>query len=157
MKNSSRRNRTLTCHKEDRERRATSICYVDRPVSVNAICGKVICGDAFAVAEQLPKRFVDLLILDPPYNLDKNYNGRFFKEKTPTDYRRWFRQAVDAVVPTLKPTATVYVCADWKTSVLIAPVLKTYFHVRNRIIWERDKGRGAKGNWKNNTEDVWVS
>jgi len=70
MKNPSRRNRILTYYKEDRDRLSTSICYVDRPVSVNDICGKVICGDTFAVAEQLPKRFVDLLILDPPYNLD---------------------------------------------------------------------------------------
>ncbi len=70
MKNPSRRNRILTYYKEDRDRLSTSICYVDRPVSVNDICGKVICGDTFAVAEQLPRRFVDLLILDPPYNLD---------------------------------------------------------------------------------------
>ena len=29
------------------------------------------------------------------------------------------------------------------------------FIVRNRITWEREKGRGAKTNWKNNTEDIW--
>ena len=28
-------------------------------------------------------------------------------------------------------------------------------HVQNRITWEREKGRGAKTNWKNNTEDIW--
>jgi len=27
--------------------------------------------------------------------------------------------------------------------------------VRNRISWEREKGRGAKANWKNSTEDIW--
>ena len=27
--------------------------------------------------------------------------------------------------------------------------------IQNRITWERDKGRGAKSNWKNNTEDIW--
>ncbi len=155
MKNPSQRNRTLACHKEEMDRLSANICYVDHPVSVKDIVEKVICGDTFAVAEKLPRGFVDLLILDPPYNLDKDYNGHVFKEKEQTAYRQWFRRAVEAVVPTLKPTATVYVCADWKTSVLIAPVLEAYFHVRNRITWERDKGRGAKSNWKNNTEDVW--
>lgn len=29
--------------------------------------------------------------------------------------------------------------------------------MRNRISWEREKGRGAKANWKNNTEDVWFA
>ena len=27
--------------------------------------------------------------------------------------------------------------------------------IRNRITWEREKGRGAKTNWKNSSEDVW--
>jgi len=27
--------------------------------------------------------------------------------------------------------------------------------VRNRITWQREKGRGAKSNWKNATEDIW--
>ena len=30
-----------------------------------------------------------------------------------------------------------------------------YFIVRNRITWEREKGRGAKTNWKNASEDIW--
>ena len=55
----------------------------------------------------------------------------------------------------LKPTATVYVCSDWRTSTVIFPVLDDLFHVRNRITWEREKGRGSRRNWKNNTEDIW--
>ena len=35
------------------------------------------------------------------------------------------------------------------------PILNQHFYVRNRITWEREKGRGAKMNWKNNTEDIW--
>jgi site-specific DNA-methyltransferase (adenine-specific) len=27
--------------------------------------------------------------------------------------------------------------------------------VRNRITWEREKGRGARANWKNCSEDIW--
>ena len=34
-------------------------------------------------------------------------------------------------------------------------VLEKYFIVRNRITWEREKGRGAKSNWKNCSEDIW--
>ena len=43
----------------------------------------------------------------------------------------------------------------WITSTIIQPILEDKFFVRNRITWEREKGRGAKSNWKNNTEDVW--
>lgn len=34
-------------------------------------------------------------------------------------------------------------------------VLERYFKVRNRVTWEREKGRGATSNWKNCSEDIW--
>ena len=34
-------------------------------------------------------------------------------------------------------------------------VVDDFFQVRNRITWEREKGRGAKANWKNSHEDIW--
>ena len=34
-------------------------------------------------------------------------------------------------------------------------VASKYFQIRNRISWEREKGRGAKTNWKNCSEDIW--
>ncbi len=155
MKQRASRNQTLVCKQEEIDRLSTDICCVDNPVSIEDIIGKVIAGDIFNVAENLPKGFVDCLILDPPYNLSKNYNGNFFKEKDKNSYRKWFHQVIELLIPTLKSTATVYVCSDWKTSVLIAPILEAHFHVHNRITWEREKGRGAKSNWKNNTEDIW--
>ncbi|HQZ67137.1 MAG TPA: site-specific DNA-methyltransferase, partial [Planctomycetaceae bacterium] len=103
----------------------------------------------------MPAGFVDLLILDPPYNLSKDYNGQPFHEKSDSGYREWFRNVVLQLRPILAADATVYVCSDWKTSILVAPVLQEFFQVRNRITWEREKGRGAKSNWKNNTEDIW--
>jgi site-specific DNA-methyltransferase (adenine-specific) len=34
-------------------------------------------------------------------------------------------------------------------------VAQKYFIVRNRITWEREKGRGAQINWKSAAEDIW--
>ena len=31
------------------------------------------------------------------------------------------------------------------------------FHIQNRITWQREKGRGAKNNWKNGMEDIWFA
>jgi site-specific DNA-methyltransferase (adenine-specific) len=33
--------------------------------------------------------------------------------------------------------------------------MRDYTIIRNRIIWQREKGRGAKANWKNAAEDIW--
>jgi site-specific DNA-methyltransferase (adenine-specific) len=103
----------------------------------------------------LPHSVVSLLILDPPYNLTKNFNGHVFRAKEAEEYASWFQCMLLAMIPLLTPSASVYVCSDWRTSTLIFPVLDKHFHVRNRITWEREKGRGAKANWKNNTEDIW--
>lgn len=116
---------------------------------------RLIIGDIFTVAKHFPFAFVDLLVLDPPYNLSKDFHGTLFKKKEAGAYQSWFQKAVDALVPMLKPEATIYVCSDWRTSTIIVPILESRFQVRNRITWEREKGRGATTNWKNNTEDIW--
>ena len=149
------RNRTISCTEAERERLAPGVMRIGGPVSERDLAGQVVAGDIFTVAKHLPSGFVDLLILDPPYNIAKAFNGRIFRKRPADEYRRWFQELVDLLAPTMKPDATLYVCSDWSTSALIFPVLEASFHVRNRITWERDKGRGAKRNWKNNTEDIW--
>ena len=128
---------------------------VESPVTLHDVENRIIHQDIFDAVPHLPRGFVDLLILDPPYNLSKNYDGNLFKERRDSDYQTWFASVVEVVEPLLKADATVYVCSDWKTSVLIAPILEDVFYVRNRITWEREKGRGSSKNWKNNSEDVW--
>ena len=155
MKQKAPRNRTLTCSKAEMDRLATKIFQVRRPVSARDIENEIIGGDVFDIAEQLPEKFADLLILDPPYNLSKNYRGLVFKAKAKDLYQKWFQRVIEILRPALRPNATVYACSDWQTSVLIAPILESHFHIRNRITWEREKGRGAKANWKNNAEDIW--
>lgn len=128
---------------------------LSKPVSIDDIKGRVINQNVFDVLPLLPKQFIDLLILDPPYNLTKNYHGNIFRSKEHEQYSFWFNRVIEGLLPCLRFDATVYVCSDWRTSNIIFPILDKYFYVRNRITWEREKGRGAKTNWKNNTEDIW--
>lgn len=128
---------------------------VDAAVAPEDLERRLVAGDIFQVAEYLPSEFVDLLILDPPYNMSRNFNGNPFMIKEKNEYQSWFLNVIDLLIPMMKPDATIYVCSDWKTSTLVYPILESKFHVRNRITWEREKGRGAKMNWKNNTEDIW--
>lgn len=103
----------------------------------------------------LPRSFADLLLLDPPYNLTKDFNGHVFRAQEAEGYAAWFEDMLKTIIPLLRARASVYVCSDWRTSTLVFPILDKYLHVRNRITWEREKGRGARANWKNNTEDIW--
>ena len=71
------------------------------------------------------------------------------------EYETWLESWLEPLVKTLKPTASIYICGDWQSSAAIHRVAQKYFKVRNRITWEREKGRGAKTNWKNASEDIW--
>lgn len=149
------RNRTLTCSAKEIECLSLGLAKLDAPALPGDLEGKIVNQDLFEAAKMFPKGFADLIILDPPYNLFKNFHGHVFKGKEKDEYAEYFGLILDAILPALKPNGTVYVCADWKTSMHIAPVLEDRLCVRNRITWEREKGRGAKTNWKNNTEDIW--
>lgn len=154
-RSSAPRNRTLTCTPEELLVLSKSILQVETAVDRQDIDCQLIGGDFFEIATRLPTQFIDLLILDPPYNLTKNYNGNYFRELNKESYISWFERAMELLIPMMKPTATLYVCSDWKTSTLVLPVLEKRFLIQNRITWEREKGRGARRNWKNNIEDIW--
>ena len=120
-----------------------------------AVIDQTINGDAFNVLPRLPDKIADLAIVDPPYNLNKKYDGLDFKKMTDSDYRAYTQRWIDALLPKLKPQASLYVFADWQTSISLAPVLEQNFTIKNRITWQREKGRGALTNWKNGMEDIW--
>ncbi len=119
------------------------------------LANTVICGDAFGVLRKLEAGSFDLLFADPPYNLTKEFGSEAFKSRTAESYEEWLESWLGLCVPLLKPTASVYICGDWRSSSAIERAGAKYFTVRNRITWEREKGRGARMNWKNASEDIW--
>ena len=148
-------NRTLSCTQEELLELSQEILRVDTRLDRQDINCQLIGGDFFEIAPYLPDQFVDLLILDPPYNIDKDFNGNRFRKLAKRSYASWFEGVIGLLSPLMKSDATLYVCSDWKTSTLVFPILEERFFIQNRITWEREKGRGAKRNWKNNTEDIW--
>ncbi len=151
------RNRTLTINKRDELRYQPRLKTLTEPVALVDILDCTICQDLFSILNWLPKGSVDLLFADPPYNLTKSFNGRTFNEATLEDYERWLDSWIAPLRCVLKPTASIYICGDWRSSGAIQHVLEKYFILRNRIVWEREKGRGAKTNWKNCCEDIWYA
>lgn len=151
----ARLNRTITLEEEGISRLKRKLLTLNAKVSPEEITNKTICQDLFACLEYLPEGFVDLLFVDPPYNLTKEFNSNKFKEMLADEYEEWFDSWLNPLRKVLKPTASVYVCGDWKSSSAIFRVMSKYFKIRNRITWEREKGRGAKSNWKNCSEDIW--
>ena len=151
------RNRTISLDKSEIALYSNRLIQLHNKTDVEEITNKTINQDIFEVLDMLPDRFVDLLFIDPPYNLTKTFNSNKFKETSDGNYEEWLDSWMKKLVRILKKTASIYVCCDWKSTSAIYNILKKYFTVRNRITWEREKGRGAKTNWKNCSEDIWFA
>ena len=149
------RNRSITLSDKERENYCRKLLKIDGPVSSKQILNRVINQDIFEVIDFLPSKFVDLLFIDPPYNLAKTFNIRSFKQMSVKQYMEWMDSWLQKMIRLLKPTASIYICGDWRSSSAIHLLCEKYFIIKNRITFEREKGRGAKRNWKNNSEDIW--
>ncbi len=159
MKNKNKQrapfNRTLVINEKESSVLKKKLLKLKSNSSLKKIENKIINQDIFGALNFLPDSSVDLLFIDPPYNLTKKFNNQLFKEMNFGEYEKWFDSWLSRMIRLLKDTATVYICSDWKTSTAIFNVASKYLNLRNRITWEREKGRGSKTNWKNCTEDIW--
>src|SRR5574344_847354 len=57
--------------------------------SLPNITNKTLCGDTFALLPRMPHSFVDLAIVDPPYNLSKKYDGKTFNKISDSSYTEY--------------------------------------------------------------------
>lgn len=154
-----------TDRKNDRapKNRTITLSEDERPVLQRALVrlgqmsrnDRLINGDAYEVLPTLPAASFDLLFADPPYNLTKKFGKEGFSARSSNAYEAWLDSWLQMCLPLLKSTASVYICGDWRSSAAIQRAGSQHLKLRNRITWEREKGRGAKANWKNAAEDIW--
>jgi site-specific DNA-methyltransferase (adenine-specific) len=149
------RNRTITLDQEERAEYKKRLLQLDRSVELKEVIDRTIHQDLLQVLGFLPKQSVDLLFIDPPYNLNKIFNSSRFKKRDLETYTDWLNVCLAELEQMLKPTASIYICSDWQSSPAVFEAVKNRFQIRNRITWEREKGRGANQNWKNSSEDIW--
>ncbi len=117
----------------------------------------LVNGDLLECLDLIPDGHFDLILLDPPYNLDKDFNGRKFSSMKSDEYENFLHSWFGKVCDKLKPTGSLYMCGDWKCSSSMQRVIEERLTILNRITWQREKGRGAKSNWKNSMEDIWFA
>jgi site-specific DNA-methyltransferase (adenine-specific) len=149
------RNRTIMLSAHDLELYQLRLLRLSDPVLPEQLLNQTINQDLFELLDKLPSGFVDLLFIDPPYNLTKSFGVADFKSRSIQDYCTWLESWLPQLLKTLKPTASVYLCGDWRSAAALHLIAEKYLIVRNCITWEREKGRGAKANWKNCAENIW--
>ena len=151
------RNRTLIVTEAESEQFAEYLFQYSEGTDLilDNILNKTILGNTIEVLRGLPESIFDLVIIDPPYNLDKDFHGFKFKASDDQSYIEYLETWFSELVRTMKPSASLYLCGDWKNSAVLYEIMNRHLTVLNRITWQREKGRGAKTNWKNSMEDIW--
>lgn len=155
MPNKAPRNKTIEISANEADKLAARAVCLDKKTTLKKIVNQVIWQDTFKALDYLPNNFVDLMIVDPPYNLNKNFGTSSFKMMKNDEYAKWLDSWLKKTVRLLKDNASIYICTDWKSSICVPYVAGKYFMLQNRISWEREKGRGSQSNWKNCLEDIW--
>ena len=155
-KNRASRNRTLTVSEAEipvLENHIKNIMELKKEFHDNII----INGDLYDSLDAIPNEHFDLIIIDPPYNLDKDFHGKKFSSMKSDAYEDYLRSWFYKVCDKLKQNGSLYMCGDWKCSSSMQRVIEEKLTIINRISWQREKGRGAKTNWKNGMEDIWFA
>ena len=154
----SSRNKTINTSIEEGKKYLNKCISISNKIdNIQSVKNKTVLGDLFSSVQWLPEKSIDLIIADPPYNLTKKFGENTFNKTNQDNYKQYTRHWLSLVMPLLKDNGSIYVCCDWESSLIIGQVLSEFAIVRNRISWQREKGRGAKANWKNGMEDIWFA
>ncbi|MGP1438785.1 MAG: DNA-methyltransferase [Treponema sp.] len=125
--------------------------------TISNFINKTINGDVIEMLKYIPNEFANLIIIDPPYNLTKDFNGMKFNSCSQSKYEEYIATWFSEVCKKLKANGSLYMCGDWKCSSSLQKAIEKELTIINRITWQREKGRGAKQNWKNSMEDIWFA
>ena len=156
-KERAKNNRTLTLLIEEIESLKCKLATEETLKENPDVLNKTLNGDVLKMLEFVPDNFADLIIIDPPYNLTKNFNGFKFNSRSDESFDEYLSTWFPQVCKKLKPNGSLYMCGDWKCTSSLQRAIEKELFILNRITWQREKGRGAKSNWKNGMEDIWFA
>lgn len=151
----AKNNRTITVEPEEIGELSERFVKTDELNDCTEWKDKFILGDLFDVIDKIPDGIADMVIVDPPYNLQKTFGEMVFSSRSDEDYLAYLRSWFHKVCMKMKPNGSLYLCGDWKCTAALQTIMNEELTILNRITWQREKGKGAKSNWKNGMEDIW--
>jgi site-specific DNA-methyltransferase (adenine-specific) len=69
---------------------------------------KIILGDAIAELKKLPNESCDVIVIDPPYNIGKNFGNNIDKREL-SEYVAWCKEWINESIRVMKPTGTMFI------------------------------------------------
>lgn len=105
-------------------------------------------GDALQVLKkEISDNSIDLIFVDPPYNIGKNFSG--FKDKwaSDEDYADWCYKWIDLCVEKLKPNGTLYLMTSTQAMPYFDLFVRNKVSIISRIVWHYDSSGAQAKNY----------
>lgn len=100
---------------------------------------KIYWGDSINILQnQIPDESIDLIFVDPPYNIGKNFNGLKDKWKNEDDYLSWCYQWIDLCIQKLKPSGSMYIMTSTQFMPYFDIFIRKKMEILSRIVWSYD-------------------
>ena len=99
----------------------------------------IIWGDAIkTMSSNIPDGSVDLIFVDPPYNIGKNFSGRKDKWASEEGYLQWCYKWLDLCIRKLKEAGSFYIMSATQNMPYFDIYLRDKVHILSRIVWYYD-------------------
>ncbi len=69
---------------------------------------KIILGDALAELKKLPDESCDVVVIDPPYNIGKDFGNNIDKREL-SEYVAWCKEWINECIRVMKPSGTMFI------------------------------------------------
>ena len=114
-----------------------------------------ICGDATEELSKLPDKCAQLIIADPPYNLNKDY-GKTKDSLTFSEYLSFSRSWIKEAYRVLDDTGTIYVFMGTRFIAYIYSLLEREFNMifNSWITWHYTQGIGKTKGFSPRHDDI---
>jgi site-specific DNA-methyltransferase (adenine-specific) len=100
---------------------------------------KIIQGDSLEVlSDEICDNSIDLIFVDPPYNIGKNFNGHKDKWATDEDYLNWCYKWIDLCVRKLKTNGSMYIMTSTQFMPFFDIFIRKKMTILSRLVWYYD-------------------
>ncbi|MDR2761606.1 MAG: adenine-specific DNA-methyltransferase [Planctomycetaceae bacterium] len=100
---------------------------------------KIIAGDSLDVLSSgISDNSIDLIFVDPPYNIGKNFNGCKDKWATDEKYLHWCYTWIDLCISKLKSSGSMYIMTSTQFMPYFDIFIRERLTILSRLIWYYD-------------------
>nr|WP_321226847.1 adenine-specific DNA-methyltransferase [uncultured Psychroserpens sp.] len=100
---------------------------------------KIILGNSIEILKNdIQDESIDLIFVDPPYNIGKDFNGLIDKWDKDEDYLTWCYEWIELCIKKLKPHGSIYIMTSTQFMPYFDIFLRDKLEILSRIIWSYD-------------------